>query len=116
MYDKNCGIQSIKPVNINHKIVGGQEAKPGSWPWQVSLSHAGDHLCGGTLVHPQWIVTASHCFEQYVTSKNKCPCLKGCRVQDQSISRVNKSKSVTVEYITQNSNINTDSRNHKIMK
>lgn len=68
LYDKNCGKPSIQAANVDHRIFGGQEAKPGSWPWQVSLKHDGDHLCGGTLIHPEWIVTASHCFEQLVIS------------------------------------------------
>ncbi|CAC5409322.1 Chymotrypsin-like elastase family member 2B,Prostasin,Transmembrane protease serine 3,Transmembrane protease serine 11F,Trypsin,Transmembrane protease serine 11E,Tryptase gamma,Transmembrane protease serine 9,Transmembrane protease serine 11D,Trypsin V-B,Tryptase delta,Cationic trypsin,Transmembrane protease serine 11G,Transmembrane protease serine 7,Cationic trypsin-3,Transmembrane protease serine 5,Polyserase-2,Tryptase,Transmembrane protease serine 11A,Tryptase alpha/beta-1,Plasminogen,Chymotrypsinogen len=70
LYDKHCGKPSIQPVNVDHRIFGGQEAKPGSWPWQVSLKHDGDHLCGGTLIHPEWIVTASHCFERHRSTKH----------------------------------------------
>ncbi len=41
-------------------IVGGQPAEPGEYPWQVFLV-IGDFVCGGVLIHPQWVMTAAHC-------------------------------------------------------
>lgn len=52
------------------RIVGGQEAKEGSWPWQAALMFKGSQYCAGALVSPSWVVTAAHCFGQ-VTSKLK---------------------------------------------
>jgi len=55
------------PVEPNAPaIVGGREAEPGEWPWQVALIHVGgdpydDQYCGGTLISPVWVVTAAHC-------------------------------------------------------
>ena len=47
-------------------IVGGEEAEPGEWPWQVALVEKGSDLyqnqfCGGTLIADVWVVTAAHC-------------------------------------------------------
>ncbi|XP_038610259.1 LOW QUALITY PROTEIN: chymotrypsinogen A-like [Tachyglossus aculeatus] len=58
-----CGVPAIKPVITGHaRIVNGEEAKPGSWPWQVSLQDGtGWHFCGGSLINSQWVVTAAHC-------------------------------------------------------
>ncbi|KAL9959652.1 hypothetical protein ACROYT_G032992 [Oculina patagonica] len=48
------------------RIVGGTDAVPGAWPWQVTMDFkafpALSHWCGGSIVSPQWIVSAAHCF------------------------------------------------------
>jgi secreted trypsin-like serine protease len=41
-------------------IVGGEVAQPGQFPWQAFVSPNGDY-CGGSLITPEWIVTAAHC-------------------------------------------------------
>lgn len=60
-----CGV-STKSVNIMNRIVGGSGAVLGQWPWQVSLHVQGTHVCGGSIITHQWIVTAAHCVEGWV--------------------------------------------------
>ena len=45
----------------------GSLAIPGSWPWQVRIIKSKNLRghCGGSVVHPQLILTAAHCVEQY---------------------------------------------------
>ncbi|OQV17867.1 putative Serine protease 29 [Hypsibius exemplaris] len=47
----------------NEKIVGGTEARPHSWPWQVAMLTvaSGLQICGGSILNTKWILTAAHC-------------------------------------------------------
>lgn len=56
-----CGV-----TPLNTRIVGGEDAPPGSWPWQVSLQRFGDHFCGGSLINKEWVMSAAHCFFRWV--------------------------------------------------
>ena len=46
------------------RVVNGENASPHSWPWQISLRVNGRHICGGSLIKPDWVVTAAHCVER----------------------------------------------------
>ncbi|KAM9768904.1 ovochymase-2 [Dama dama] len=61
-----CGQSPVKPqplnyLNIFSRIVGGRQVAKGSYPWQVSLKRRQKHVCGGTIISPQWVITAAHC-------------------------------------------------------
>ncbi len=45
-------------------IVGGNPAEPGEYPWQA-LVEPGPYTCGGSLIDPEWVLTAAHCVIDY---------------------------------------------------
>ena len=55
------------PMTVGGKIVGGSNASEGEYPWMVALVDADEEsnydgqFCGGTLIHPYWVITAAHC-------------------------------------------------------
>ncbi|XP_075332567.1 chymotrypsin-like elastase family member 2A isoform X1 [Odontesthes bonariensis] len=58
-----CGNPTFSP-GVN-RVVGGEDVRPHSWPWQISLQYNREgewrHTCGGTLISQEWVLTAAHC-------------------------------------------------------
>lgn len=55
-----CGRSQI----AKFRIVGGEESRPGKWPWQASLQlGTSGHICGASVISNRWLVSAAHCFQ-----------------------------------------------------
>ncbi|XP_066221989.1 enteropeptidase isoform X2 [Saccopteryx leptura] len=57
---KSCG-EKMVTKEVGPKIVGGNNAKEGAWPWLAALYYNGNLLCGASLVSNDWLVSAAHC-------------------------------------------------------
>lgn len=45
------------------RIVGGDIATIGQFPYQVSLQSYNEHICGGSIISSTHILTAAHCVD-----------------------------------------------------
>ena len=57
-----CGMRARDGGGAILAIVNGENARPGRWPWQVSVRSFGEHMCGGVLINNNTVLSAAHCF------------------------------------------------------
>jgi secreted trypsin-like serine protease len=53
-------------LETERRIIGGKQAQRGQIPWQVSMQihvNGAVFLCGGSVIAPNWVLTAAHCVE-----------------------------------------------------
>uniref|UniRef100_A0A3B4U9C9 Acrosin n=1 Tax=Seriola dumerili TaxID=41447 RepID=A0A3B4U9C9_SERDU len=92
-----CGQRPLVAPPGRSRIMGGQEAPEGAWPWQVSIQIQSRHHCGGTILNSLWVLTATHCFYKYLAHFRVVAGLNvlsapGDHAQIHSISRVEMHK------------------------
>lgn len=71
--DYACGLSGLLSPSsmdeLGNRIVGGNIVRrAGSWPHQVSIQSTNyesvSQICGATLIHPLYVLSAAHCFRE----------------------------------------------------
>lgn len=86
-------------VRGEDQIVGGTAAQIQDFPYQVSLQYSTSHICGGSIIDHQHILTAAHCVN------GRSPSQMGIRAG--STQRASGGKLIGVTKVTQHPNFDT---------
>ncbi|KAB0389611.1 hypothetical protein E2I00_016568 [Balaenoptera physalus] len=79
------------------------EAMARWWPWMVSVRANGTHICAGTLIASEWVLTVAHCMIQSDVTYS-------VRVGSPWVDQISKS---TVDVLAQQVIVNSHYRSHR---
>lgn len=63
---ENNGEGTEHDRNLRMRVIGGTGASPTDYPW---FAHIGGSRCGGSLVSPEFILSAAHCLDSNIYQK-----------------------------------------------
>ncbi|XP_061570525.1 hepatocyte growth factor a [Cololabis saira] len=71
-------------VHINTRIVGGHQVRGTDGSWVVSIQREKVHLCGGSLIREDWVLTDQQCFTSCVPDLREYSVQVGLRLLNES--------------------------------
>uniref|UniRef100_A0A3P9MK05 Peptidase S1 domain-containing protein n=1 Tax=Oryzias latipes TaxID=8090 RepID=A0A3P9MK05_ORYLA len=60
-------VELLTFIQPHTRIIGGEDAPAGVWPWQASVNN-NSTLCGGSLISRRWVLTAARCLSRSADS------------------------------------------------
>lgn len=58
-----CGTTAVQDDLVKETIINGWDASIEEWPMYGKLLYNGGQLCGSVLIHPEWALSAAHCYD-----------------------------------------------------
>ncbi|CAG5131094.1 unnamed protein product, partial [Candidula unifasciata] len=54
--------EQTNEASLLNKILGGNYATYGQFPWMAAVLDNNQHTCGGAIISEFWVISAAHCF------------------------------------------------------